>query len=196
MKTLFTCLLLLIALNVQSQDAMKDTLPYAEIPEAPENYTAGAVVSRMIDGLGFRYYWATEGITEKDLAFTPGNDGRTIEQTLKHIYGLSAVIANAAKKQPTDRTIETPDMNYEEIQRATLENFKIASELLLVAEDLSEHSIVFKRANGESEFPFWNNINGPIEDAVWHAGQVVVLRRSAGNPINSKVNVFLGKLND
>lgn len=196
MKTLFTCLLLLIALNVQSQDAMKDTLPYAEIPEAPENYTAGAVVSRMIDGLGFRYYWATEGLTEKDLAYTPGNDGRTIEQTLKHIYGLSAVIANAAKKQPTDRTIETPEMNYEEIRKATLENFKIASELLLVAEDLGEHAIVFKRANGESEFPFWNNINGPIEDAVWHAGQVVVLRRSAGNPINSKVNVFLGKLND
>lgn len=196
MKTLFTCLLLLIALNVQSQDAMKDTLPYAEIPEAPENYTAGAVVSRMIDGLGFRYYWATEGLTEKDLAYTPGNDGRTIEQTLKHIYGLSAVIANASKKQPTDRTIETPEMNYEEIRKATLENFKIASELLLVAEDLGEHAIVFKRANGESEFPFWNNINGPIEDAVWHAGQVVVLRRSAGNPINSKVNVFLGKLND
>ena len=89
MKTLFTRLLLLIALNVQSQDAMKDTLPYAEIPEAPENYTAGAVVSRMIDGLGFRYYWASEGLTEKDLAYTPGNDGRTIEQTLKHIYGLS-----------------------------------------------------------------------------------------------------------
>jgi uncharacterized damage-inducible protein DinB len=196
MKTLFTCLLLLIALNVQSQDAMKDTLPYAEIPEAPENYTAGAVVSRMIDGLGFRYYWASEGLTEKDLAYTPGNDGRTIEQTLKHIYGLSAVIANASKKQPTDRTIETPEMNYEEIRKATLENFKIASELLLVAEDLGEHAIVFKRANGESEFPFWNNINGPIEDAVWHAGQVVVLRRSAGNPINSKVNVFLGKLND
>lgn len=196
MKTLFTRLLLLIALNVQSQDAMKDTLPYAEIPEAPENYTAGAVVSRMIDGLGFRYYWATEGLTEKDLAYTPGNDGRTIEQTLKHIYGLSAVIANASKKQPTDRTIETPEMNYEEIRKATLENFKIASELLLVAEDLGEHAIVFKRANGESEFPFWNNINGPIEDAVWHAGQVVVLRRSAGNPINSKVNVFLGKLND
>ena len=196
MKTLFTRLLLLIALNVQSQDAMKDTLPYAEIPEAPENYTAGAVVSRMIDGLGFRYYWASEGLTEKDLAYTPGNDGRTIEQTLKHIYGLSAVIANASKKQPTDRTIETPEMNYEEIRKATLENFKIASELLLVAEDLGEHAIVFKRANGESEFPFWNNINGPIEDAVWHAGQVVVLRRSAGNPINSKVNVFLGKLND
>lgn len=196
MKILFTSLLLLIALNVQSQDAMKDTLPYAEIPEAPENYTASTVVSRMIDGLGFRYYWATEGLTEKDLAYTAGNDARTIEQTLKHIYGLSAVIANAAKKLPTDRTIETPEMNYEEIRRATLENFKIASELLLVAEDLNEHAIVFKRANGESEFPFWNNINGPIEDAVWHAGQVVVLRRSAGNPINPKVNVFLGKLNE
>ena len=81
-------------------------------------------------------------------------------------------------------------------KKATLENLKTASTLFASTENLSEHSVIFKRANGESEFPFWNNINGPIEDAVWHAGQVVVLRRSAGNPINPKVNVFLGKLNE
>jgi len=130
------------------------------------------------------------------LDYAPRNDGRTIRQTVAHLYGLSDVIANSAKKQATDRTKEAPELTFEEQRSATLENFKKASELFMETDDLNEHSIIFKRANGESEFPFWNNINGPIEDAIWHAGQIVVLRRSAGNPINPKVNVFLGKLND
>ena len=47
-----------------------------------------------------------------------------------------------------------------------------------------------------ARFPFWNIINGPISDALWHCGQVVLLRRSSGNPFNSKVSVFSGKLRD
>ncbi len=175
---------------------MNDSLPYASIPEAPQEYTAGAVIARMVDGLGFRYYWATEGLTDNELDYAPGNEGRTIRQTLTHLYGLSEVIANSAKKEATDRTKKTPDMTFEETRKATLMNFKTASELFLKTDDLGGLPVIFQRANGESEFPFWNNINGPIEDAVWHAGQIVVLRRSAGNPINPKVNVFLGKLNE
>lgn len=196
MKLLFTSLVLCIALSLQSQEPMNDSLPYATIPEAPQEYTAGSVVSRMVDGLGFRYYWATENLSDKELDYAPGNDGRTIRQTLGHLYGLSAIIVNSAKKQATDRTIKTPELTFDEQRRATLANFKTASKLFVETADLNEHPIIFKRANGASEFPFWNNINGPIEDAIWHAGQIVVLRRSAGNPINPKVNVFLGKLNE
>jgi len=169
---------------------------YASIPEAPEEFTPGTVVARMVDGLGFRYYWATEGLTEADYSYAPGNDGRTIAQTIEHLYGLSKVILNTAKKQATDFTLEKKDLSLEEKRSATLTNLKIASEHYAKASNLNEHPVIFKRANGEASFPFWNNINGPIEDAVWHAGQVVVLRRSSGNPINPKVNVFLGKLND
>jgi len=196
MKTLFTSLIFLIALTLQSQTIMNDSLPYTTIPQAPEKYTAGTVVSRMVDGLGFRYHWATEGLTDNELNYAPGNEGRTIRQTMGHLYGLSETIVNSAKKQATDRTVKGPEMTFEEQRKATLENFKLASELFAKATDLAEHPVIFKRANGESEFPFWNTINGPIEDAIWHAGQVVVLRRSAGNPINPKVNVFLGKLNE
>ncbi|MGI9552197.1 MAG: DinB family protein, partial [Aurantibacter sp.] len=182
--------------TLMSQETMNDSLPYATIPEAPENYTAGSVVSRMIDGLGFRYRWATQGLTEKDLSYNPGNEGRTIAQTLNHLYGLSRTIVNSAKKEVNDFTIKPPELSIPEKRKATLENFKTASELFLKSEDLTQHNVIFKRADKTTEFPFWNNINGPIEDAVWHAGQIVVLRRSAGNPINPKVSVFLGKLRD
>jgi hypothetical protein len=42
-------------------------------------------------------------------------------------------------------------------------------------------------------FPFWNQINGPISDALWHCGQVVMNRRASGNPLQKGVNVFIGK---
>jgi len=179
-----------------AQENSGDSVPYATIPEASENYTVGSVVSRMIDGLGFRYHWATKDLKESDLNYKPGNDGRTIDQTLDHLFALSATILSSAKKEARDFSIKLPELAYADKRKATLENFKIASALFLKSEDLSEHKIIFKRSKGTSEFPFWNQINGPIEDAVWHAGQIVVLRRSAGNPINPKVNVFLGKLNE
>ena len=45
----------------------------------------------------------------------------------------------------------------------------------------------------DNTFPFWNQINGPISDAIWHSGQVVMNRRASGNPLRKGVNVFLGK---
>jgi len=188
------CFIIFNHVTAISQDANTKKLPYYQIPEAPESYTAGTVISRMIDGLGFRYYWATDGLTEKELNYEPGNNGRTASQTIDHLLGLSNVIVNSAKKIPNDRTIPDDEvLTFDEKRERTLNNFKIASDIFRNVNDLSQFSIVFKNANGSSEFPFWNQINGPIEDAVWHAGQIVVLRRSAGLPISSGVNVFLGK---
>ena len=196
MKNTLSILLLFCSAIGFSQAGNNTLSYYEEIPSSPKEYTPGAIVARMIDGLGFRYYWATEGLTQTDLNYTPSSEARSLEETLDHIYGLSQTIVNSAKQVPTDFTLEQSSMTFDEKRKATLENFRVASALFLASKDLSKHIIVFKRATGSSEFPFWNHINGPIEDAVWHAGQVVVLRRSAGNPINSKVNVFLGTLND
>ncbi|NNK74807.1 MAG: hypothetical protein HKP42_01960 [Maribacter sp.] len=196
MKSYISIIAILMTSLTFSQETMNEALPYATIPEPSEKYTPGTVVSRMIDGLGFRYFWATEGLTEENLAFKPSEDGRNIAQTLDHIYGLSRTIVNSAKKQPTDFTVQLEELSTLEKRKRTLENFKTASELLKVTADLGEHKIVFINKNGESEFPFWNHINGPIEDAVWHVGQIVMMRRAAGNPFNSKVSLLTGKVRD
>jgi len=196
MKIFFIVAFIATSFTMNAQGQTNDAIPYETIPEAPEQFTPGTVVARMVDGLGFRYHWATESLMMADYEYLPGNDGRTITQTMNHVYSLSKVILNTAKKKATDYTEAKEVLTIVEKRQATLENFKLASELYAAAIDLSEHKVIFKKASGESEFPFWNNINGPIEDAVWHAGQIVVLRRSAGNPVNPKVNVFLGKLND
>lgn len=188
--------ILIVGTNSFAQESNEDGSYYAEIPAAPLEYTPGTIVSRMIDGLGFRYYWATEGLKETDLSYKTSADARTLEQTLDHIYGLSKTIVNSAKQEPTDNTMAQPVLNPSEKRTATLENFRLASSLFLASEDISKHTIVFIGEKGSSEYPFWNQLNGPIEDAVWHAGQLVVLRRASGNPMNPKVNVFLGKLNE
>ncbi len=174
--------------------AQKEKIPYSEIPDYSDKYTAGTVAARMIDGLGFRYYWATDGLREEDLKFKPSEDARTTEQTIDHILGLSNVIVNSTTNKVNDRSIAKPELTFDEKRRQTLINFKTAADILRSSDDISVFKIIFNSDKGTTEYPFWNNINGPIADALWHCGQVVSFRRSSGNPYDSKVSLFTGKV--
>ncbi len=197
MKKILLLTVLVMFMSVHAQQTQKYSLPYYQIPDYPDSYTAGTVAARMVDGLGFRFYWATEGLRSEDLAYKPSEKGRTCGETLEHLYGLSKFIYNATANQVNDRTVAAEtSLNFEEKRRAILTNFKKAADLLRAADDLAEMKIKIKSQQGLSEYPFWNNINGPIADALWHTGQVVLLRRASGNPINPKVSVFAGKLRD
>ncbi len=184
MKKSILILALILTTVVMAQSEEK--LPYYEIPENPENYTAGTVAARMVDGLGFRYYWATEGLRPEDLSYKPSESGRTTDETIDHLFGLSNFILNSVAKQK-ERTKQS-ELSFEEKRKQTLMNFKTVSDILRKMEDVSQFD--------NDRFPFWNIINGPISDALWHCGQVVVLRRASGNPFNSKVSVFSGKLRE
>ena len=190
MKTTLILILPIICFaSVNAQSA----LPYYEIPDYPETYNECTVVARMIDGLGFRYYWATEGLRAEDLAFKPSEKGRTTEETLNHILGLTNVVLNSALKK-VNESIDASEMSFEEKRALTLNMLKQAADIFRECDDLSEFKIVFKNGDNTSEYPFWNQINGPIADALWHVGQVVTHRRTSGNPFNSKVSVFNGKV--
>lgn len=168
-------------------NAQNKQLPYYKIPEASKEYTAGTTAARSVDGLGFRYYWATEGLTEKDLEFQPSKEARTTSETIDHILGLSQVILNAVLNKPNGQS--QPEMTFSEKRKKTLENLKKASDILRESNDLSQYKMIF----GTIEFPFWNVVNGPISDATWHVGQVVSFRRSSGNPLPKGVNVLTGE---
>lgn len=173
---------LVIAVNSQNK------LPYYEIPEASVQFTPGTVVSRVIDGLGFRYYWATEGLQPKDLSFQPNKEARTTLETINHILDLSQVIVNATLQKVNGK--KQPEMTFVEKRKKTLENLKKASDILRVSNDVSQFKVIF----GEKEFPFWNTLNGPILDATWHVGQIVSFRRSSGNPLPKGVQFLTGKV--
>ncbi len=173
-----------------------DQLPYYEIPEYTQKYTSGAIIARMVDGLGFRYRWATENLRIKDLAFRPNQEASSTGETIDHILSLSRIIVNVAQKTPTDFTKKKPELDYEQKRKETLENLKKASDLFMTVTNLENYSIKFIATKGTSEYPFWNTISGPIEDAVWHSGQIASFRRSSGNPINSKVKFLEGKIKE
>ena len=177
--------------ELQAQDM---ELPYHQIPDSPETYSPGNVVARMIDGLGYRFYWATEGLTQNDLEYKPSADGRTAMETLQHICGMSFTILNAPSATPNERQ-DLSDFSFEELRKKTLENFKAASKAVAEkeSEDFESFKIIFQRGNQQTVLPYWNMINGMISDCIYHTGQIVLMRRSSGNPQNPNVNVLLGK---
>ncbi|MBO0341896.1 DinB family protein [Flagellimonas profundi] len=193
-KLCFFSVIFILMTNHQIQ-AQEMELPYKEIPDYPSDYSSGNLISRMIDGLGYRYYWATEGLTEKDLAYRPSESGRSTLETLEHIYSMSNNILLAPDAKPYIRPENPTPYSFEELRAKTLENLKAASSKVLgkSPEEVESFKVVFKQGDQTSEFPYWNMINGMISDCIQHTGQIVLMRRASGNPQNPKVNVFLGK---
>lgn len=188
------------SLLAQNEEKMMDKemeeLPYTSIPDHAESFTATGVAARMIDGLGFRYRWATEFLREEDLPYQPDSTARSCDETLDHILGLTEMIVNAVENQPNVRPSEEKSYTLAEKREHTLANIKRASDILWAGDgdELSDYKIIFQRGDKVSEFPFWNLINGPVSDALWHCGQIVSFRRAAGNPMPSGVSVFSGRV--
>lgn len=187
---IYFLLIYVFSLNVSS--SAQSELPYKEIPSYPANYTQSTVISRMIDGLGYRYYWATENLRALDLDFKPDTLARSTFETMEHIYGLSFMILNASKNQVNHRR-DPVQMTANDLRLATLYNLKSASAAMALVENLEELNILFEGSTGRKALPFWYVLNGPLADAIYHTGQMVSFRRTSGNPMNPKVNVFIGK---
>lgn len=195
---------LVFMLGLLSLSAETDRPYYYQIPDAPEGFTGPHVAARMVDGLGFRYFWATEGLRPDDLNWSPdggeqeGKVRRTTADTIDHVYGLALIVANATQGKATEFPVDMEGLIFAEKREATLGFIKRASDNLRAASeaDMVTFNMVFKSASGTQDHPFWNAINGPIADALWHAGQIVSFRRSSGNPFDSKVSVLAGKRRD
>lgn len=171
------------------------TLPYRTIPDAPEVYHAGNMAARMLDGLGFRYYWATEGLSNEALAYRPSADGRTTFETLQHIADLSEGILHVAEGKEIEGPFDMSGLDIAQLREKTLLNIETASQILAtLGNDMAQADMLLSTPKGKVRFPFWNVVNGPISDALYHTGQIVSFRRSAGNPMQAGVNPFLGRV--
>jgi len=65
-----------------------DELPYREIPPPPPDVNGAAVMARLLDGLGFRYRWATEGLRPEDADFRTSARSMTLRELLRHVCRL------------------------------------------------------------------------------------------------------------
>lgn len=190
MKTSFTALcLVFFVFFLNAQEAIK--LPFYQLPEYSEDYTAGTVAARMVEALGFRYHWASDNLTKEDLTYQHQETARSTGETIDHILDLSYVIVNATLKQPNSKN-DLSSLSFEEKRKQTLINLQTAATILRSSDDISQYFIIY----GERKIPFWNAINGPIADAIWHCGQIASFRRGSGNPINTNVNHFMGTVKE
>lgn len=195
MKYFLTALIAICFLNSTTAQTMsKDTLPYFEIGDYPEDFGPGSMLARYVDGLGYRYHWATEGLGENDLAYRPTPEASSSFETLEHVYGLSKTILNLARNTPNTREPKE-EMTFEDLRSATLLNLQLASEYFngKTAEQMERTKLKFERDGKVSEMDLWLAINGQMSDALYHVGQLVSFRRTTRNPMHPGVSVFRGK---
>ena len=63
-------------------------LPFLDISEIPSELTTTNALLRMVEGLAFRYRWATENLSEENIKFRPHPTSMSIEEVNSHIFDL------------------------------------------------------------------------------------------------------------
>ena len=163
---------------------------FYNIKEFEENYSSRSVVSRFVHSVGFRYYWATEGLRDEDLNYKPSESGISTRETLEHIYNLSIMIKNGSKNAEFKMSKSYSNLSFDELRSNTLNNLK---ESISIIENFSNEDFENSKViRGKEPYDFYNLFHGPISDSLYHIGQVVAFRRASGNPIPRGVNHFLG----
>ena len=154
---------------------------YHRIPNYPNNLSSTSVLTRLLDGLGFRFYWATEGLRPDDYAFRPAEDTMSIGELVIHVWTLMNWVSSSALKKPYNK----PKNGAAAREEALIIIHDLREKMLAMSDDdLKKLRILGK--------PFWHLINGPFSDALNHTGQINSFRRLAGNPV-AGANVFKGE---
>jgi len=163
---------------------------FKQIPEVPKITNSTNCIARIIDGIGFRYYWATESLTDKEFLFSPGNGSMNMTELNLHIYDLAFM---THKTFGLDAIHQKKSFNnFISTRKEILSLYEACSKHLKSINDdhiLNDYTVNPKSFDGD--FPFWYLLNGPIADCLTHIGQITNWRRLCGN-IQPKVNVFLG----
>ena len=162
---------------------------FRSLPPGPAAVNGSAVLVRLVEGIGFRFRWATEGLREQDLAFRPTPDSMSIAELGGHVLELVAWVAKAAGAIPeAPRAPEPPA--FPEVRQKVLETLASLRARLALMRDEDIAGIRIPSRSGPVPWP--HLVNGPLADALTHIGQINVLRRSCGNP-TPKADVFRGR---
>lgn len=144
--------------------------------------SANGILLRLIDGLGYRFYWATEGLTDGDYSFSPGHGSMSIGDLIGHVWGLfnwihgNVVGAGWAEGR------------HPEIAGQRDQALRILWAIRDHVSGIDQDALFELTIDGH---PFWHIVNGPLSDALTHVGQINAFRRLNGNPVPRHA-VFLG----
>jgi hypothetical protein len=161
-------------------------LPFDDISKTPNDLTATNTLLRMVEGLAFRYRWATENLSEENIKFKPHPTSMSIEEVNAHIFDLvdSTNRVFGGEKQNKD--------SLNSFHKLRIKSLNILADLSERLKEMSDEDLSEIEKNTSRKLPFWYWINGPLADALTHVGQITSWRRIAGNPQLKGINVFIG----
>lgn len=163
-------------------------LPYTKIPDPPEEMNASTVLIRLVDGIGFRYRWATEELREEDMEFQPCDSSMRMNELLGHINGL----LNVSEAFITGKEmVKVNPVGLAERRKETLATVVRIRETLTDLDDEYLGKRMYSPPWRDTEYSLWYLINGPLSDTLTHVGQISSWRRIHDNPILG-ANVFDG----
>ncbi|OFZ60555.1 MAG: hypothetical protein A3D92_06700 [Bacteroidetes bacterium RIFCSPHIGHO2_02_FULL_44_7] len=165
-------------------------MDYSSLPEAPTQLSGNTVLTRLLDGLIFRYYWATEGLTSEDFEFRPCESSMNIRELLNHFHHLCNVTYCVLSDVPVERI--SPPSDALDTRNESLRLLSVSRKITIDLDDAALELKKFRPKDKALEYPVWNLLNGPIADALTHVGQITSWRRINGNPVYAH-NPFLGK---
>lgn len=158
---------------------------YTSLPAPPADITPCTLLNHVLDSLGFRFYWATEGLEDGDLGFQPSAGAMTLGRELAHIRRL-LVWTNLAMQGRNERVKEVEE-DFETMRAGTFEALEALKSTIA---SIGPDGLCDVSAFG---LPFWNLVNGPITDCLTHTGQINVYRRMLGKPARA-INYFTGQV--
>jgi hypothetical protein len=141
---------------------------YHQIPQYPDDVSGTTVLVRLL------------GLSNDDYRFRPAPDCMSIEEIVRHVWGLVNWVSKAIGLNGFSKK--------DNISLARGSILEMTYALRNVLNSMSDDNLKGITIDGRS---FWHIINGPISDALTHVGQINSFRRLAGNP-TPKANVFVG----
>ena len=154
------------------------TLPYETFPSAPEAVDGPGVLARLVDSMGFRYRWATEGLASEAMTFRSVEGAMSLGEVLAHLCVLVRWTEGSVRSSLAGENagsymefVDVPE-TWDELRADTLERLVELRTLLASADSglLSAATITGHPDHGPQSF--WCMLNGPLADFLSHVGQV------------------------
>jgi hypothetical protein len=168
----------------------KPSFDFRSLPPGPDAVTGSAVLVRLVEGIGFRFTWATEGLRETDLSYRPTPETMSITELASHVLDLLSWVAFSAGAIPAGPQKPESPPPFPEVRQRVLEVLTLLRARFALMRDEQISAIHIGSRAGPVPWP--HIVNGPLSDSLTHIGQINVLRRSCGNPVPT-ANVFLGR---
>jgi hypothetical protein len=153
---------------------------YHALPPPPDAITPGRIIGRMFAGMGFRFYWATHGMTRDIYTYQPAGEGRTIGATVDHIWDTLNWIYRSLEPEGRTKPDGPPAVREDALDLIG----RLEDAFAAMDEETLNNVRIYRQ-------PFWLILNGPLADMLTHVGQIASLRRMAGSPVPAS-NPFRG----